>query len=191
MPVLYGVFLFMGWSALKGMQFVDRVLLLLMPVKYQPDYKYLRHVPLWRVHMFTFVQVLCLVALLVVKQIKAISIAFPLLVLFTGVVRKLMEWKFTKHELKYLDDLLPTKKKSKGSKEAELEKQSDAKISAIIANNQSEKQQSESTNGHRQAHFSISSSTPTPEPGKPSFFIHDEHHESPPAYHNQGLDTKL
>lgn len=191
MPVLYGVFFFMGWSALKGMQFVDRILLLLMPVKYQPDHVYLRHVPLWRVHMFTLVQIVCLVALLVVKQIKAISIAFPLLVLFTGVVRKLMEIKFTKHELKYLDDLLPTKKNEKESKEAEMERQSDAKISAIIANNHFEKHNSENTNGHqRQAHFSICS-TPTPEPEKPSFFIHDDHHESPPAYHNQALDTKL
>ncbi|KAK3791314.1 hypothetical protein RRG08_012501 [Elysia crispata] len=191
MPVLYGVFLFMGWSALKGMQFIDRVLLLLMPVKYQPDYRYLRHVPLYRVHMFTGIQILCLAALLIVKQIKLTSIAFPLLVLFTGVVRKLMEGIFTQHELKYLDDLLPTKKKGKGSKEAELERQSDAKISAIIANNHFDKHDSDVSNGHhRDAHFSISS-TPTPEPGKPSFFIHDEHHESPPAYDNQALDTKL
>ena len=52
-------------------------------------------------------------------------------VLFTGVVRKLMEGIFTQHELKYLDDLLPTKKKGKGSKEAELERQSDAKVSRV------------------------------------------------------------
>ncbi|GFO02998.1 Anion exchange protein [Plakobranchus ocellatus] len=183
MPVLYGVFLFMGWSALKGMQFVDRLLLLLMPVKYQPDHKYLRHVPLWRVHMFTCCQIMCLVALLVVKQIKAISIIFPLLVLFTGVVRKMMEWKFTPYELKYLDDLLPSKKNKK-SKEEELEKQSDAKISAIIANN---KFDHENTNGTKDVHFSIA----TPDAGKPSFFIHDEQQESPPAYDNRALDTKL
>ena len=51
-----------------------------MPVKYQPDYTYLRHVPLWRVHIFTFLQVLCLAALWAVKSIKSISIVFPLLV---------------------------------------------------------------------------------------------------------------
>ena len=63
-----------------GLQLIDRLLLIFMPVKYQPDYTYLRHVPLWRVHIFTFLQVLCLAALWAVKSIKSISIVFPLLV---------------------------------------------------------------------------------------------------------------
>ena len=62
------------------LQLIDRLLLIFMPVKYQPDYTYLRHVPLWRVHIFTFLQVLCLAALWAVKSIKSISIVFPLLV---------------------------------------------------------------------------------------------------------------
>ena len=57
MPVLYGVLLYMGVSSLKGMQLVDRILLIMMPPKYQPDYPYLRHVPLTKVHIFTLVQV--------------------------------------------------------------------------------------------------------------------------------------
>ncbi len=57
MPVLYGVLMYMGIASLRGMQFVDRVGLLLMPPKYQPDHTYLRHVPLGKVHLFTFVQV--------------------------------------------------------------------------------------------------------------------------------------
>ena len=44
MPVLFGVFLFMGTSPLADMQFYDRILLLFMPAKYQPDYSYLRKV---------------------------------------------------------------------------------------------------------------------------------------------------
>jgi hypothetical protein len=44
MPVLYGVFLYMGVASLNGLQFFDRILLILMPKKYQPDYPYLRHV---------------------------------------------------------------------------------------------------------------------------------------------------
>ena len=63
-----------------GLQLIDRLLLIFMPVKYQPDYTYLRHVPLWRVHIFTFLQVLCLAALWAVKSVKSISIVFPLLV---------------------------------------------------------------------------------------------------------------
>ena len=42
MPVLYGVFLYMGISSLNGIQMFDRLLLFLMPKKYQPDYSYLR-----------------------------------------------------------------------------------------------------------------------------------------------------
>ena len=44
MPVLYGVFLYMGTSPLKDMQFYDRLLILFMPAKYQPDHSYLRKV---------------------------------------------------------------------------------------------------------------------------------------------------
>lgn len=36
---------------------MDRLQLLLMPAKHQPDLIYLRHVPLRRVHLFTFIQV--------------------------------------------------------------------------------------------------------------------------------------
>lgn len=109
MPVLYGVFFYMGYSAMRGMQFVDRLFLFLQPVKYQPDLTYLRHVQLYRVHIFTFIQIICLGVLWAVKSIKVISIGFPLMVLATGVVRKIMECYYTQYELKYLDDLLPGK----------------------------------------------------------------------------------
>ena len=80
MAVLYGVFLYMGISSLKGMQLVNRLMILFMPMKYQPDYTYLRHVPTRRVHMFTVIQVFCLVLLWVVKAVKAISMMFPIMV---------------------------------------------------------------------------------------------------------------
>ncbi len=57
MPVLYGVLLYMGVASLRGMQFIDRIELFFMPPKHQPDYIYLRHVPLNRVYLFTFIQV--------------------------------------------------------------------------------------------------------------------------------------
>ena len=80
MPVLYGVFLFMGVASLNGLQFFDRILLFFMPKKYQPDLPYLRRVPLMRVHLFTSIQLLCLVALWIIKDIKATSILFPVMV---------------------------------------------------------------------------------------------------------------
>uniref|UniRef100_A0A668A3K1 Anion exchange protein n=1 Tax=Myripristis murdjan TaxID=586833 RepID=A0A668A3K1_9TELE len=51
MPVLYGVFLYMGVSSLKGIQLFDRIKLFGMPAKHQPDLIYLRYVPLWKVHI--------------------------------------------------------------------------------------------------------------------------------------------
>lgn len=44
MPVLFGVFLYMGVASLKGLQFFDRILIMFMPDKYQPDFMFLRQV---------------------------------------------------------------------------------------------------------------------------------------------------
>ncbi|NXQ41716.1 S4A4 protein, partial [Catharus fuscescens] len=79
MPVLYGVFLHMGVTALNSIQLMDRVRLLLMPAKHQPDRAYLRHVPLRRVHLFTVIQLLCLALLWVLKSTVA-AIIFPVMV---------------------------------------------------------------------------------------------------------------
>uniref|UniRef100_A0A915Q2T8 Anion exchange protein n=1 Tax=Setaria digitata TaxID=48799 RepID=A0A915Q2T8_9BILA len=119
MPVLYGVFLYMGIAALGGIQLFDRILLLLMPMKYQPDTIYIRHVPISVIHKFTFCQVACLALLWTVKSFKQTSIAFPImlcaltvpLVLFQLVVmvavRKIMEKFFKEKDLRYLDDKMP------------------------------------------------------------------------------------
>jgi len=126
-PVLFGVFLFMGFSTLKGIQMVQRVLIMFMPVKYQPDYVFLRHVPLYRVHLFTVIQIICLAALCVIKEIKSISIVFPLMVLAMCFVRKALDWLFTQHELKWLDDIMPDQhKKEKEEKRKQREKEQQA-----------------------------------------------------------------
>ena len=60
-------------------QFMDRLQLLLMPAKHQPDLIYLRHVPQRRIHLFTFIQVLCLALLWILKSTVA-AIIFPVMV---------------------------------------------------------------------------------------------------------------
>ncbi|XP_049457670.1 sodium bicarbonate cotransporter 3-like isoform X5 [Epinephelus fuscoguttatus] len=112
MPVLYGVFLYMGVSSLKGIQFFDRIKLFGMPAKHQPDLIYLRYVPLWKVHIFTIVQLTCLVLLWVIKA-SAAAVVFPMMVLALVFVRKLLDLIFTKRELSWLDDLMPESKKKK------------------------------------------------------------------------------
>ncbi|KFQ52305.1 Electrogenic sodium bicarbonate cotransporter 4, partial [Nestor notabilis] len=79
MPVLYGVFLYMGVASLNGIQFWDRCKLFLMPAKHQPDYVFLRHVPLRRIHLFTLVQIICLAVLWILKSTVA-AIIFPVMV---------------------------------------------------------------------------------------------------------------
>ncbi|CAK5006436.1 unnamed protein product [Meloidogyne enterolobii] len=93
MPVLYGVFLYMGISALGGIQLFDRFLLMLMPMKYQPDTIYIRHVPIHVIHKFTLFQIACLACLWLLVVMVA--------------VRKLMERCFSEKDLKYLDDKMP------------------------------------------------------------------------------------
>lgn len=110
MPVLYGVFLYMGASSLKGIQFFDRLKLFGMPAKHQPDFIYLRHVPLRKVHLFTLTQLTCLVLLWVIKMSRA-AIVFPMMVLALVFVRKLLDLCFSNRELSYLDDLMPEWKK--------------------------------------------------------------------------------
>ncbi|KAL1435434.1 hypothetical protein MTO96_000111 [Rhipicephalus appendiculatus] len=123
MAVLYGVFLYMGVSSLKGSQFFDRILIMFMPQKYQPDYMFLRHVPTMRVHLFTLIQLTCLVCLWLIKSYKPSSIAFPLMLVVMIGVRKLLDFIFTQRELKVLDDIMPehTKKKQEEDKMKEAE----------------------------------------------------------------------
>uniref|UniRef100_A0A8D2LFH1 Anion exchange protein n=1 Tax=Varanus komodoensis TaxID=61221 RepID=A0A8D2LFH1_VARKO len=108
MPVLYGIFLYMGVSALSSIQLVGRLQLLLMPAKQQPDLIYLRHVPLRQVHLFTFIQVLCLAALWILKSTAA-AIVFPLMLLALVGMRKAMERIFPLNHLSWLDDIMPEK----------------------------------------------------------------------------------
>uniref|UniRef100_A0A8C2DYF5 Anion exchange protein n=1 Tax=Cyprinus carpio TaxID=7962 RepID=A0A8C2DYF5_CYPCA len=105
MPVLYGVFLYMGVASLNGVQFMDRLQLLLMPAKHQPDLIYLRHVPLRRVHLFTFIQVCVCVCILALVA-----------------VRKAMDYVFSQHDLSYLDDIMPEKDKKKKEDEKKKKK---------------------------------------------------------------------
>ncbi|XP_029942071.1 sodium-driven chloride bicarbonate exchanger-like isoform X4 [Salarias fasciatus] len=123
MPVLYGVFLYMGASSLRGIQFFDRLRLFGMPAKHQPDFIYLRHVPLRKVHLFTIIQLSCLALLWIIKTSKA-AIVFPMMVLALVFIRKLLDFIFSKRELSWLDDLMPEWKKKKLEDAAQEEEHS-------------------------------------------------------------------
>ncbi|XP_058868872.1 sodium bicarbonate cotransporter 3-like isoform X3 [Acipenser ruthenus] len=127
MPVLYGVFLYMGASSLKGIQFFDRIKLFGMPAKHQPDLIYLRYVPLWKVHVFTIIQLTCLVLLWVIKASSA-AVVFPMMVLALVFIRKLLDFFFTNRELSWLDDLMPESKKKKEDDKKKKEKENGLRV---------------------------------------------------------------
>ena len=85
---------------------MDRISLFFIPVKHQPDYVYLRHVPLKRVHLFTALQVAGLVILWIIKKSENISIAFPVMVALIIIIRKCFEWfrLFSSYDLMWLDE---------------------------------------------------------------------------------------
>uniref|UniRef100_A0A8C2D0N6 Anion exchange protein n=1 Tax=Cyprinus carpio TaxID=7962 RepID=A0A8C2D0N6_CYPCA len=127
MPVLYGVFLYMGVASLNGVQFMDRLKLLLMPAKHQPDLIYLRHVPLRKVHLFTFIQLLCLALLWILKSTVA-AIVFPVMILALVAVRKALDLIFSQHDLSFLDDVIPEKDKKKKEDEKKKNKKKQGSI---------------------------------------------------------------
>ncbi|KAF4016157.1 hypothetical protein G4228_007853 [Cervus hanglu yarkandensis] len=115
LPVLYGVFLYMGVASLNGIQFWDRCKLFLMPAKHQPDHAFLRHVPLRRIHLFTLVQILCLAVLWILKSTMA-AIIFPVMILGLIIVRRLLDLVFSQHDLAWIDNILPEKEKKEADK---------------------------------------------------------------------------
>lgn len=117
MPVLYGVFLYMGVTSLKGSQLFDRILIVFMPQKYQPDYKFLRHVPIMRVHLFTGIQFICCIVMWVIKQFKYVSFTFPLVLVGMIIVRRNLGCIFEKAHLEMLDDSMPDSINNKSEKE--------------------------------------------------------------------------
>ncbi|XP_078210546.1 sodium bicarbonate cotransporter 3 isoform X25 [Callithrix jacchus] len=118
------IFILMGLSVFMTsvLKFFDRIKLFGMPAKHQPDLIYLRYVPLWKVHIFTVVQLTCLVLLWVIK-VSAAAVVFPMMVLALVFVRKLMDLCFTKRELSWLDDLMPESKKKKEDDKKKKEKE--------------------------------------------------------------------
>ncbi|CAD5235618.1 unnamed protein product [Bursaphelenchus xylophilus] len=109
LPVLTGIFLYMGVVSLGGQQFVQRFQLLFMSSKTQPEYHWLRSVRMKRTHLFTFIQLVCVLALFGLKNLKGLKMTFPLMLLVMVIVRAfLLERMFTQTELRALDDRLPT-----------------------------------------------------------------------------------
>ncbi len=63
MAALYGIFLYMGFMPLRGIQFIERLTLWIMDSSMYPMSHYTRRVPIRTIHLFTLVQLLWLAVL--------------------------------------------------------------------------------------------------------------------------------
>ncbi|XP_013924186.1 PREDICTED: anion exchange protein 2 [Thamnophis sirtalis] len=103
LAVLFGIFLYMGVTSLNGIQFYERLHLLLMPPKHHPDVPYVKKVRTMRMHLFTLLQLGCLAVLWAVMSTVA-SLAFPFILILTVPLRLcLLSRIFTEREMKCLD----------------------------------------------------------------------------------------
>ncbi|TWT90122.1 Nitrogen regulatory protein [Pseudobythopirellula maris] len=102
MAVLYGLFLFMGVVSIAGNQFFERLSLWVKDPDLYPATHYLRRARLREIHLFTVLQLGCLVLLWVVKSSPA-GILFPLFIALLAPVRMLAGHWFSEESLEALD----------------------------------------------------------------------------------------
>ncbi|KAH8270096.1 hypothetical protein KR018_003994 [Drosophila ironensis] len=102
MAVLFGVFLYMGVASMSGVQFFERVRLYFMPVKHYPPTPYVKRLRPWKLHLFTTIQVLCLVLLWTVKSSK-FSLAFPFFLIMMVPIRLQLNALYKPEEMQALD----------------------------------------------------------------------------------------
>jgi hypothetical protein len=104
LPVLYGVFLFMGLVALPAQQFWQRFLLFFQQSSQIASTPYTDNLPIKRINKYTCIQLVMFGLLYGVKEYKTISIGFPLFILLCIPVRLYLLPKiFTEDELTLLD----------------------------------------------------------------------------------------
>jgi len=121
-PVLYGVFLFMGLVSLGSNQFWGRMLMFFMQPSKYPVQPYTQYMAPKRMHLFTAIQLFFFAALYAVKSIKVIAIAFPILIALCIPVRiYLLPKIFNEDELILIDSDPNTVKMWIANKEQEEE----------------------------------------------------------------------
>lgn len=100
--VLYGVFLYLGITALSHLRLTERIKLLFIHSRFHPDKRFIRKVETRKVHLFTLIQIVCLVLVLAVKN-SVIAPAFPFFVVLMVPLRSQLKHLFTEDELEELD----------------------------------------------------------------------------------------
>ena len=102
MAVLFGLFLFMGFTSLSGNQFFERLSLWITDPKLYPKNHYTKHVPPKYIHRFTLIQLVCFAILWVLKASK-FGILFPLMIAALVPINFFIVRFFTSEHIKYLE----------------------------------------------------------------------------------------
>ena len=102
MCVLFGLFLYMGVVSMKGNQFFERLSLWATDPALYPKSHYVRRVPWKTMHLFTFIQLVCLVVLWVVKE-SSWGILFPLFIAVLVPIRFALSRFFEPKHIEALD----------------------------------------------------------------------------------------
>jgi hypothetical protein len=103
MEVLFGLFLYMGLSTLNGTDFFERIRLWLTDRNLYPQTHYVRNVPHGVIHLFTTIQLGCLILLWVLKS-SALGILFPILIALLVPLRFVLGRWFEPRHLGLLDE---------------------------------------------------------------------------------------
>ncbi|MCC9599905.1 PTS sugar transporter subunit IIA [Stieleria sp. JC731] len=105
MAALYGIFLYMGFVSLRGIQFVERLGYLFMDSSLYPVNHYTRRVPTRTIHYFTLIQLVCLAMLCVVNVFPSqpVRILFPVFIALLVPVRAILGRLFDNDHLAFLD----------------------------------------------------------------------------------------
>jgi hypothetical protein len=103
-PVLLGVFLFMGLASLGTNQLFGRVLMFFMQPSKYPKHPYTEHMAKKRMHLFTCIQLVLFAGLYVIIATKVVAIMFPFYILMCIPIRLFVLPKiFTDAELLFVD----------------------------------------------------------------------------------------
>merc|ERR1711862_899399 len=108
-PVLLGVFLFMGVSSLNGNELFERIALwFIWDESKFPQYPYVKTLQksdassMKKIHIFTFLQLVCLGILYALKSIKAVAVVFPFFIASLVGVRALFRKSSQRRSLRLL-----------------------------------------------------------------------------------------
>merc|ERR1712048_449469 len=102
--VLLGVFLFMGVSSLNGDELWERLqLYFIWDSSKFPRYSYVKKCTTGKIHLFTFLQFICLGVLYALKSMKSVAVVFPFFIASLVGVRYMFKFFFSQEELQALD----------------------------------------------------------------------------------------